>query len=156
MRYSFPFFWLLNFLLSLTYKQRKYCFSVKFSKWRFWWIYTFWGPLNPKITFLVFGLCLCLIGIIQKHISAEISNLVFYICIMYRCYLKFFIKIGQKLCVQGHTKNSNTLRPMDEISCYWIFLYLECGKHKEIHIYVCHGRKHVNYRIWNELHAWLI
>ena len=28
-------FFIFHFLLSLTYKQRKYCFWVKFSKWRF-------------------------------------------------------------------------------------------------------------------------
>ena len=53
--------YILNFflILFLTYKLRKYCFGDKFSKWRFWWIYTFWEPLNPKITFLAFGLCVC-------------------------------------------------------------------------------------------------
>ena len=40
----------------------------------------------------------------QKQIKAEASNLVFYICITYTCYLKLFIKIGQKLCVQGYKK----------------------------------------------------
>ena len=61
------------FLLSLTYKKRKYCFWVKFSKWRFWWIYTFWSLLNPKITFLAFGLCVCVcvISINQKQITTE-------------------------------------------------------------------------------------
>ena len=51
-----------SFLLSLTCKYRKYCFWVKLSKWRFWWIYTFWGlsfeDWKVKITFLAFGLCM--------------------------------------------------------------------------------------------------
>ena len=48
--------------------------------------------------------CVSVISISQKQIAAEYSNLVFYICIMYRRYLMLFMKIGQKLCVQGHTK----------------------------------------------------
>ena len=40
----------------------------------------------------------------QKQIAAETSNLIFYICTIYRYYLKHFIKIESKLCVQGHTK----------------------------------------------------
>ena len=48
--------------------------------------------------------CVSVISLTQKQITAEASNFLFYIYIMYRCYLKLFIKIGQKLCVQGHTK----------------------------------------------------
>ena len=57
-----------------------------------------------------FGVCICMcvrvsvINIIKKQITAKTSNLVIYICFMYRCYLKLFIKIGRKLCVQGHIK----------------------------------------------------
>ena len=47
------------FLYSLTYKQRKYWVWFKFSKWRFWWVCTFWGLLNLEITFLAFSLCVC-------------------------------------------------------------------------------------------------
>ena len=58
--------------------------------------------------FSVCSVCMCvrvsLISITQKQIAAETSNLVFYICIRHKCDLKLFIKIGQKLCVQGHTK----------------------------------------------------
>ena len=43
-------------------------------------------------------------GATQNQIATETSNLVFYICIVRKRYLKLFIKIGQKLCVQGHTK----------------------------------------------------
>ena len=51
-------------------------------------------------------LCICVsvIGITQKQITAESSNLAFYICVIGRCYLKLFIKTGKKLCVQEHTK----------------------------------------------------
>ena len=52
------------------------------------------------------SLCVCLsvISITQKQITAESSNLTFYVSIICRCYLKLFIKIGQKLCEEGHTK----------------------------------------------------
>ena len=43
-------------------------------------------------------------GATQNQIATETSNLVFYICIMHRYYLKLFKKICQKLCVQGRTK----------------------------------------------------
>ena len=49
-------------------------------------------------------------------------------------------------------KNFNTLRNIEGVSCQGTSVYLNCGKYNEIHIYDCHGRKHVNYRIWNELH----
>ena len=70
------------------------------------YFYMFKGPLNPKITFLTLGLCACVsvISITQKQIAAEPSNLAFYICVICRCDLKLFVKIEQKLCVQGHTK----------------------------------------------------
>ena len=45
-----------------------------------------------------------IISITQKQITEETSDLVFYICIMYRCYLKFFIKIGQIFCIQRYTQ----------------------------------------------------
>ena len=96
-----------SFLLTLNHVmlEKVFCkFWIEISKWIFLCIYTLWGPLNPKNTFLVLGLCVSVISINQKQITAETSNLVFYICIIYRCYLKLFMKIGQKLCVQGHTK----------------------------------------------------
>ena len=46
--------------------------------------YTFRGSLNPKITFLAVDPCVCkyvcINSVIQKQITAETSNLVFYIC----------------------------------------------------------------------------
>ena len=77
----------------------------------FWWIKTFWGPLNPKITLLPFSLCVSVISITLKQITTEASNLVFYICIMYRCYLKRFIKIGQIICIQRYTKIFECITP---------------------------------------------
>ena len=45
-------------------------------------------------------LCVCVsvINLTQKQIIAESSNLAFYIWVIGRCYLKLFIKIGQKFC----------------------------------------------------------
>ena len=63
-------------------------------------------------------MCMSVISLTQKQITAESSNLIFYICIMYKRYLEPFIKIGQKLCTQGKQKNSNKLRPIERISCY--------------------------------------
>ena len=49
-----------SFLLSATHAcMVKYCFGIKFSKLRFWWIYTIWDSLNNKIKFLAVGLCVC-------------------------------------------------------------------------------------------------
>ena len=39
------------------------------------------------------------ISLTQKQITAETSNLIFYIFVIYRCCLKLFMKIGQKHCV---------------------------------------------------------
>ena len=74
-------------------------------------------PESENHTFSIWSVCMCVslcvcvcvsecffFSITQKQTTAETSNLLFYICIIYRCYLKLFMKIGQKLCVQGHTK----------------------------------------------------
>ena len=72
-----------SFLLSLTYKYRKCCFFVKFSKWRFWWIYKFWSLLNPKITFLAFGLCVC---VCYEHNSKTNKSRIFKFGILHLCH----------------------------------------------------------------------
>ena len=54
--------------------------------------------------FVCMLVCVSVISMTQKQITAEPSNLVFYACIISRCYLKFFIKIGQELCIQVNTK----------------------------------------------------
>ena len=64
------------------------------------------SPESENHIFSVWSVCVCAITITQKQITAESSNLEFYICNTGKCYLKLFIKIGQKLCVQGHTKES--------------------------------------------------
>ena len=96
---------------------------------------------------LAVGLCLSIISITGKQIAAEISNFVILIWIICSCYLKFFIKMGQK--------NSNTLRPMDRIS-YFILVYLDCTKYNEINIHFSHAQKHVTNRIWHEYHSKLV
>ena len=57
------------------------------------------------VWFVCMCVCVCLLSaLLKKQIAAESSNLVVYICIIYRSYFKLFIKIEQKLCVEGHTK----------------------------------------------------
>ena len=73
-----------------------------------------------------------------------------------RCYLKFFIKIGQKLCVQRHTKEFLYITAYGRFFMLVSFRILRLHKYNEIHIYFCYGQKQVNYRIWNELFAWVI
>ena len=50
------------------------------------------------------SMCVTVINMAQKQIATETTNSIFSICIMCRWYLKFFMKIGQKLCVHGITK----------------------------------------------------
>ena len=62
-------------------------------------LYTFWGFLNPKMTFLVISPCMCLcipvINITQKQIIVETPNLVFHICTIRKYYLKLFMNVRQ-------------------------------------------------------------
>ena len=44
-----------------------------------------------------------------KQMIADTLNLAFYIYIIYRCFSKFFMKIEQKICMQGHTKETQKL-----------------------------------------------
>ena len=79
------------------------------------------SPESENHTFRVgsvWHVCVTVISITQKQITVETSNLIFYICITYRCYLRIFIKMGPKFCEQEHTKNSNTLRLTVKVSCY--------------------------------------
>ena len=95
-------------LLSLIHLMYwKCCFVVKFLKGRFWWIYMFSGPLSLKIPFLA----------VSTYASYQQNLHILYSTFAYHAYLKLFEKIGQKLCVQGYTKNSYALRPMDGILC---------------------------------------
>ena len=41
------------------YGRERIVWGVKFLKWGFWWDYSFWSHLKPKITLLAFGLCVC-------------------------------------------------------------------------------------------------
>ena len=68
------------------------------------------SPESEYHIFSVWSVCMCVclcvcvcvsvISINQKQTTAESSYLTFYICVVGRCYLKLFIKIEQKLCVQ--------------------------------------------------------
>ena len=76
--------------------------------------------------FSVWSLCMCVytcvcvsvIGIIKKQITAEASNSVILHLYHVQLLLETFYKDWSKLCGQGHTKYSNTLWPMDGISLW--------------------------------------
>ena len=70
-------------------------------KWKFSCIDTFWDTLNPKITYLTFGLCVLVISNTQNQITAEIWYSVFasYVDATWN-----FIKFGWILFLQGQTK----------------------------------------------------
>ena len=48
--------------------------------------------------------CVCCYQYNSKKNAAEILYSIFYVCIRYKCYLKLFMMIRQKACLQGHTK----------------------------------------------------
>ena len=68
---------LVNFLA--MYRENK-VFGSNGAKLRFWYIYTFRCPLNPKIAFLAVTLCVharaFIMNITQKQLIAKSSNLV--------------------------------------------------------------------------------
>ena len=67
-------------------------------------------------SYVCVSVCVSVISISQKQMTADSSNLAFYICIIGRYCLKLFIKIGQKSVYSGAQKKSNTLQPMGGIS----------------------------------------
>ena len=96
-----------------------------------------WFFESKNLIFSGRSLCVCIcarvpvINIKSKQIVTETPNLVFYFCIMCRCFLKLFMKIERIVCVQKHKKNSIILLPMDGIS--WnILMYSDCNKYDEI------------------------
>ena len=61
--------------------------------------------LLSEITFLLVGLSLYMSVIsTPKQIAVETKNLLFYICIIFRWYLKLYVEVEQIICVQKHTK----------------------------------------------------
>ena len=126
--------------------------------------------LNSRITFLAFNLCVCepvclsvsvsacvpVNSIIKKQFTPETLNLILHICIIDKCYMKLFIKIGQNCVYRGTQKNSNALRPIEGISDNWIFASLECIRYNKNNIHFCHTQKHVNNRIKYEWHSQLV
>ena len=137
-------------LLSLCYRVSG--FVANFRNGDFWWIYMFWGPLNPKVSFLLIGLfsvCVC-----SQHNSNYRTNSKFDILHLYpedaTCNILWILI---KLSVHRGTQNNyNTLRPTDVISCYFILVYLDCIKYNEINVHFCHTQKHVINRMVYEYH----
>ena len=102
-------------------------------------------------------MCVCFsdTSITQKQIEAEIPNRVFYIFIIWRGYLKLFMKIVSvkrhiHTCTQEKKKRrkerkgrkkSNTLRPMKGISFLRILIYLDCTNYNKINAHFWHAQK---------------
>ena len=78
--------------------------GLNFRNGEFYEFARFEIPWIQKSNFCALSVCVSVISITQKQITAETSNLVFNIRGIYRYYLKHFMKIGQKFCMQGHTK----------------------------------------------------
>ena len=104
----------------------------------------------------IWFVCVSVISITQKQIIAGTLNLVFYICILHRCYFKLFYKDRIETVHRGTQKNSNAVWPMEAISCYWNFTHLDCIKYNKINVYFYHDEKHVNNRIGYEGHSKIV
>ena len=81
------------------------------------------------------------------------KNLISFFCSIYTFYLKLFIKSDKTSVYRVTQNNYNALRPMEGISCCWIFMNLDCSKCNEINRHFKHAQKHVNYRTWYEKHS---
>ena len=80
-------------------------------------IFSVWSVCISVSVCLSVCLCVCVISMTQKQITAESTNLAFYIWVIGRCYLKRFIKSDKNSMYSGIQKNFNTLKPMEGISC---------------------------------------
>ena len=67
-------------------------------------LHVFRSPESENHVFSSWYVCVHDISMHQKEITAETSCFLFYICMIYTCNLKLFIKIEQNFCVLGHTK----------------------------------------------------
>ena len=92
-------------------------------------IYAFSDLMNPKTTFLA---VVCVISTTQSiHICiAGTSNFVFYICIIFRFYVKIFMKISQIVYEQMHTHAYTK-----------IIIIIWCGIHTTFSNLVLHNRR---------------
>ena len=95
---------LFYFLLRMCGRESKVVFGSNFRNGDFYEFIRLEVPWIRKSHFERLALYLSVICIIQLQMTAETSNLLFYIGILWRCHLKLFRKIGQNHCVQGHTK----------------------------------------------------
>ena len=82
--------------------------------------------------------CLSVINITQKQIIIETPNLVLYMCIISRCYLKLFMKIRPIVCFQGHTKESQYVMVYGRN-----FLLVQFNKIKLHKIYIKETHTHI-------------
>ena len=102
--------------------------------------------------------CVSAISIAQKQINSRTFKChIFYIYIIFRCYFKVFMRISQKLSVQGQVNEFFFLffffQPIDRISYYFILVYFNCIQYSEINIQFCYAQKCVVKIIWYEYHS---
>ena len=110
------------FLFSFIHAwYRQYCFWMKFLKWIFWWIYTFWFPLNPKITFSMVCPCMSVSNITEKtncsrNFKLSIIRFFFFLFSYVDDTWNFSYSSDKNSVYKSTQKNSNALRPMEGIS----------------------------------------
>ena len=106
-----------------------------------------------NVWFLFMYMCVnvCLLSAFKK--KTETLKLIFYILILYGCYLKLFKKTEKKPTYRGIQKNSNTLRPIDGIPYKLDLMYLNCTKYNIINIDFSYIKKHVTNRLQYEYYA---
>ena len=63
---------------------------------------------------------------------------------------EIFNKNWRKTMFRGIESNSNTLRAVERISCYCIFVDFDSFKYDKFDIHFCRDKKHVNNRIGYE------
>ena len=158
---------LFNILLSLTYiKEEKVLILGQIFKMKIstdLCVITSHESQNHIFRFWCLCMCLCLsvfvtvINITQKQITREKSNLILCIFIC-SCYLKLFIKIGQKLCVQEHTKWFWYIKVFGGdflLLSFCVFRLLRIKANKK-NIHFSHAQKNVNNTIVYEGHSSLV
>ena len=144
----------INFLRSPSHVKKewniKHCLGVKLLKQKFLWIQS---NYFKKHIFSNSSVYVC--GNFCQH-NSKINcgiNLNFYILHFYHVQMlleTFHEKRTKTLCAGSIQNNSNTLRPMNEISCQFILVHLDCTKHDEINRHFYYVQKHVANRIWYE------